>query len=144
MRQTAGLPHRLEFVRERQGVRWYDDSKATNVGAADKSVRSFAGGVILLLGGYDKNGDFRALAPAMRHRVRCVIAFGKAGSTVAEQLEGTVPLAVAKDLAAAVRSAAEIARRGEIVLLAPACASFDEFRDFGERGDKFRSLVEAL
>jgi len=138
------LPHRLALVREVRGVRWYDDSKATNVGAADKSVRSFAAGVTLLLGGYDKGADFRALAPALAGRARQVIAFGTAGPTVASALEGVVPLRVEPNLARAVAAAAATAAAGEVVLLAPACASFDEFRDYNERGDRFRALVEVL
>ena len=73
MRRTTGLPHRLQFVRERDGVRWYDDSKATNVGAVEKSIDSFPGGIVLLLGGYDKGGDFAALRPRIESRVAEVI-----------------------------------------------------------------------
>lgn len=138
------LPHRLTLVREIGGVRWFDDSKATNVGAADKSVRSFPSNVILLLGGYDKGADFAQLAPALRDRVRMVVAFGKAGPTVAKHLEGLVDVAVAATLAEGVKVAAATAKSGDVVLLAPACASFDEFRDYNQRGDRFRAMVEAL
>jgi UDP-N-acetylmuramoylalanine--D-glutamate ligase len=142
MRRTAGLPHRLEFVRERAGVRWYDDSKATNVGAVEKSIDSFPAAIVLLLGGHDKGGDFAALRPRIAARVAHVIGFGAAGPHIAEQLGGRAR--IVPDLAAAVALAAELARPGAVVLLAPGCASFDEFRDYHERGVRFRALVEAL
>ena len=144
MRQTERLPHRLEPVRERAGVRWYDDSKATNVGAVEKSIDSFAGGIVLLLGGYDKGGDFAALRPRIAARVSHVVCFGGAGPHIAEQLGAAVGAHVVPDLAAAVRLAGGLARAGNVVVLAPGCASFDEFRDYHERGMRFRALVEAL
>jgi UDP-N-acetylmuramoylalanine--D-glutamate ligase len=144
MRQTTGLPHRLEFVRERDGVRWYDDSKATNVGAVEKSIDSFAGGILLLLGGYDKGGDFTVLRPRLAARVAQVICFGKAGPPIADQLGAGVAAQRVPTLAAAVQRAAELARPGQVVVLAPGCASFDEFRDYAQRGARFRALVEAL
>lgn len=145
IRSTPGLPHRLELIRERRGVRYYDDSKATNVGAVEKSIESFAAGIILLLGGYDKGGDFTAL-----RRFLCpggpvdhVVCFGAAAVQIAAQLGGSAPEQVA-DLAGAVRAAVARARPGQVVVLAPGCASFDEFTDFAERGRRFRSLVEAI
>ena len=144
LRTTSGLPHRLAFVRERDGVRYYDDSKGTNVGAVDKSLRSFGGGVILLLGGHDKGGDFATLRPLLRERAVAVICFGAAGSQIAGQLGETVRCQVAPDLAAAVTHAATLARPNHTVLLSPGCASFDEFRDYHERGERFRTLVEGL
>ena len=144
MRQTSGLPHRLEFVRERAGVRWYDDSKATNVGAVEKSIDSFPGGIVLLLGGYDKGGDFAALRPRITARVAHVVCFGRAGEHIATQLGPAAGVARVPDLASAVQSAAGLARAGQVVVLAPGCASFDEFRDYHDRGLRFRALVEAL
>lgn len=144
MRETRGLPHRLEFVRERGGVRWYDDSKATNVGAVEKSIDSFPGGIVLLLGGYDKGGDFRALRPRIAAHVAEVICFGKAGADIAGQIEPQPQRRVVAGLAEAVRMAAELARPGQVVLLAPGCASFDEFGDYHERGMRFRAWVEGL
>jgi UDP-N-acetylmuramoylalanine--D-glutamate ligase len=138
------LPHRLALVRQVGGVRWYDDSKATNVGATDKAVRSFAADVILLLGGYDKGGRFADLEPALRGRVRHVIAFGKAGPEIAAQLGNMVSLSTSDTLATAVTAAAGQARSGDTVLLAPGCASFDEFRDYNERGERFAALVRSL
>ena len=144
LRVTGGLPHRLEFVRERGGVRYYDDSKATNVGAVEKSIASFTSGVVLLLGGYDKGGDFTALRALLEARVAAVVYFGRAGAPIAAQLGDDAAGRIAPDLAAAVRLAAGLARAGQVVLLAPGCASFDEFTDYGERGRRFRALVEAL
>jgi len=144
MHDTAGLPHRLELVRERAGVRWYDDSKATNVGAVEKSIDSFSGGIVLLLGGYDKGGDFTALRPRIAARVATVICFGKAGPLIADQLDAASGPHVVSHLADAVARAAALARPGQVVVLAPGCASFDEFRDYHERGLRFRALVEAL
>jgi UDP-N-acetylmuramoylalanine--D-glutamate ligase len=144
MRQTHALPHRLEPVRERAGVRWFDDSKATNVGAVEKSIDSFAGGIVLLLGGYDKGGDFAALRPRIAARVSHVVCFGAAGPHIAEQLGAAIGAQVVPDLAGAVHLAARLARAGQVVVLAPGCASFDEFRDYHERGMRFRGLVEAL
>jgi len=144
IRTTTALPHRLALVSERHGVRWYDDSKATNVGAVEKSIDSFPGGIVLLLGGYDKGGDFAALRPRLAARVARTICFGQAGPAIAAQLGPAAAPVVVTDLAAAVRSAADGARPGQVVILAPGCASFDEFRNYAERGERFRALVEDL
>lgn len=141
---TSGLPHRLEFVAERAGARYYDDSKATNVGAVEKSIASFDQPIVLLLGGYDKGGDFRSLRDLIARRVDRVVCFGAAGPSIAAQLSGAAHCEVVADVAAAVHSAAAGARPGQPVVLAPGCASFDEFRDYTERGRRFRALVEAL
>lgn len=144
LERTGGLPHRLQLVRERDGVRFFDDSKGTNVGAMEKSLASFSGNVILLAGGYDKGGDFSALTPLLRTRVKHVILFGAAGPTIRSQLNGTVPSSVVSNLTAAVQQAARYAVPGDTVLLSPGCASFDEFTDYAARGRRFRELVEAL
>jgi UDP-N-acetylmuramoylalanine--D-glutamate ligase len=144
LRQTSGLPHRLEFVREHRGVRYFDDSKATNVGAVEKSIASFAEGILLLLGGYDKGGDFGVLSRHLGRPVDEVIYFGAAGPQLAAQLQPAGGATIAPTLARAVELAAERARPGQVVLLAPGCASFDEFSDYAARGRHFRSLVEAL
>lgn len=144
IRATTALPHRLELVGEHAGVRWYDDSKATNVGAVEKSIDSFPGGIVLLLGGYDKGGDFAVLRPRLAARVARTICFGQAGPAIAAQLGAGAAPALVPDLAAAVRAAAAAARPGQVVVLAPGCASFDEFRNYAERGQRFRTLVEAL
>jgi len=141
---TAPLPHRLQLVRERNGVRFYDDSKGTNVGAMEKSIASFAQGVVLLAGGYDKGSDFTPLAPLLRAHVKHLVLFGAAGPKIAQQLNGIVPHSLVPNLAAAVRAAAAHAGGGDVVLLSPGCASFDEFTDYTHRGRRFRELVEAL
>jgi UDP-N-acetylmuramoylalanine--D-glutamate ligase len=141
---TAPLPHRLELVRERAGVRFFDDSKGTNVGAMQKSIASFPGGVVLLAGGYDKGGDFTVLQPLLRRHVKHVVAFGAAGAKIQAQLGAAVPGTLVADLAAAVRAAVTTAAAGDTVLLSPGCASFDEFTDYRARGRRFRQLVEGL
>jgi UDP-N-acetylmuramoylalanine--D-glutamate ligase len=144
LRETASLPHRLEFVRELRGVRYFDDSKGTNTGAVCKSVASFTGGIVLLLGGRDKGGDFAALRPVIGERVAHLVCFGEAGPNIARQLDGAARCSLVPDLAGAVATAAAAAEPGQTVVLSPGCASFDEFRDYAERGRRFRALVEAL
>jgi UDP-N-acetylmuramoylalanine--D-glutamate ligase len=144
LQATTGLPHRLEFVAEKAGARFYDDSKATNIGAVEKSIASFADPIVLLLGGYDKGGDFGSLRDMIASRVDRVVCFGAAGPSIAAQLSGISPLEVVPGVADAVRTAAASARPGQAVVLAPGCASFDEFRDYTERGRRFRAVVEAL
>jgi UDP-N-acetylmuramoylalanine--D-glutamate ligase len=139
------LPHRLAFVAERGGVRWYDDSKATNVGATVKSLESFAEPVVLLAGGIDKGGDYAPLAAAAHGRVRRVLVFGAARERLATALEAAdVAVERVADLPAAVGAAAAVARPGDVVLLAPACSSFDMFTDYAARGRAFRAAVEGL
>jgi UDP-N-acetylmuramoylalanine--D-glutamate ligase len=139
-----GLPHRLEKVREIDGVAWYNDSKATNVGAAIKSLESFPGGVVLILGGKDKGGDFTMLAPLIRERVVHLVLMGHARRRIAAQIGDLAPITEAADMAEAVAAARVRAGRGGVVLLAPACASFDLYANFEERGDDFRRRVQAL
>jgi len=132
------LPHRLALVAERRGVRWYDDSKATNVGAAVKSLDSFPGPIVLLAGGVDKGGDYAPLA-------RLVLVFGAARDRIAASLAGSgVAVRRVDDLAEAVQTAAAAAEPGDVVLLAPACSSFDMFRDYADRGRAFARAVEGL
>jgi len=139
------LAHRLALVAERDGVRWFDDSKATNVGAAVKSLESFDGPVLLLAGGVDKGGDYAPLVDAARGRVRRALVFGEARECIARALTGGgVTSAIVPTLADAVAAAAAEARPGDVVLLAPACSSFDQFTDYAARGRAFRAAVEAL
>jgi UDP-N-acetylmuramoylalanine--D-glutamate ligase len=145
LRSFGGVPHRLERVAEIGGVVYVNDSKATNVAAAAAALESFRAGVHAILGGSLKGGDFAELAPVVAERCRACYLIGEAAPRLAADLAGTgVPLHDCGDLAAAVRAAAAAASRGETVLLAPACASFDAFRDYEERGDRFRQLVEEL
>jgi len=140
------LPHRLARVGERRGVVFVDDSKATNVGAAAKSLGSVGEGpVILLAGGVDKGGSYDALATAATGRVRLACLFGAARERIAEALgERRIPVERTASLEEAVAAAASAARPGDTVLLAPACASFDMFADYAARGRAFRAAVEAL
>ena len=140
----AGLEHRLEFVREKNGVRYYNDSKGTNVGAVIKSLASFSAPIILLAGGVDKGGDYAPLADEIRRTVKKLILFGAAKEKIRATLGHLTETVVVESLDAAVREAAASARQGDVVLLSPACSSFDMFRDYTERGKKFRSLVQEL
>ncbi|HEX8812335.1 MAG TPA: cyanophycin synthetase, partial [Terracidiphilus sp.] len=135
------VEHRLEYVATVSGVEFYDDSKATNVDAAIKAVTAFPGGIHLILGGKDKNSDYSLLAPYLRERVRAVYTIGSAAQKIESQLRGVVPIHSSETLARAVQTAAAEAQPGEIVLLAPACSSFDQFENYEHRGRVFKELV---
>jgi UDP-N-acetylmuramoylalanine--D-glutamate ligase len=139
-----GVEHRLELVRELDGVAWYNDSKATNVDATLKAVAAFPGGLWVILGGKDKNSDYRPLAAAMKEKVRGVLLIGAAADKIENHLHGEVTTVKCGTLESAVRCARESARAGETVLLAPACASFDQFQNFEHRGREFKRLVAGL
>lgn len=138
----TGLPHRMELVRERAGVAFVDDSKATNPESAAPALAAFDR-VHWIVGGRAKGDDLDACTPHLGHVARAY-TIGESGPAFARVLEGSVPVEEVATLDRAVTSAAAHARAGETVLLSPACASFDQFRDYEERGDVFRSLVEAL
>ncbi len=138
------LPHRLQPVAVRGGVTWIDDSKATNVGAACRALESFPGGVVWIGGGRDKGLDFGPLRDAARGRVRAALLIGESAAALERTLADVVPCERVGDLDRAVARADSLARPGDTVLLAPACASFDQFRDFEERGVHFGAAVAAL
>jgi UDP-N-acetylmuramoylalanine--D-glutamate ligase len=142
--EFAGLEHRLEFVREKNGVRYFNDSKGTNVGAVVKSLAGFSAPVLLLAGGVDKGGDYAPLEPEIRRTVKKLILFGAAKEKIRAALGHLTETVVVEDLAAAVREADASCHPGDIVLLSPACSSFDQFRDYTERGKRFKSLVQEL
>src|SRR6266480_7618749 len=144
LEEFPGLEHRLEFVREKDGVRYYNDSKGTNVGAVVKSLASFSGPVILLAGGVDKGGDYGILRQEIRQKVRRLVLFGEAQEIIARALGDLTETVIVENLEAAVGDAFAHARAGEVVLLSPACSSFDMFRNYAERGQVFKSLVQAL
>lgn len=144
LEEFPGLEHRLEFVRELNGVRFYNDSKGTNVGAVVKSLASFSAPVILLAGGIDKGGDYRPLENEIKRKVRRLILFGAAKNIMRRALGHLTETVLVESLAAAVRDANENARSGDIVLLSPACSSFDMFLNYAERGKAFKSLVRGL
>jgi len=144
VRAFKAVEHRLEFVREVGGVRYYNDSKATNVDATMKAVEAFAGGIHLILGGKDKGSDYRVLEPLLRARVKTVITIGSAAEKIEHQLEGVVKIERAETLQRAVAFVQAAAVAGDTVLLAPACASFDQFESYEQRGRVFKELVAAL
>lgn len=141
LKSFRGLPHRLEFVREIGGVKFYDDSKGTNVGAALKSLESFSCPVVLIAGGRDKGGDFSALAPFVREKVKVLIAVGEAAPKIALQLKGCCKIELASSFEEAVERSFGFASEGDVVLLSPACASFDMFANYEERGKRFKQIV---
>ena len=138
----AGLPHRTELVREEGGVRWVNDSKGTNVDATVKSLEGLPEkSVVLILGGRDKHGDFGKLAGPVARAARAVLTIGEAAPKIAAALASRVPIESCGTLDRAVARAAELARPGDTVLLSPACASFDQYANFEERGAHFARLV---
>ncbi len=139
-----GVEHRLEFVRNLRGVEFYNDSKATNVDAAMKGVASFAGGVHLILGGKDKGSPYDVMAALLRERVKIVYTIGSAAEKIERELQGVVKIVSAETIQAAVAEAAKTAVAGDVVLLAPACSSFDQFENYEQRGQVFRQLVNEL
>ncbi|HXS12893.1 MAG TPA: UDP-N-acetylmuramoyl-L-alanine--D-glutamate ligase, partial [Acidobacteriaceae bacterium] len=138
------VEHRLEFVRELDGVRWFNDSKATNVDATAKAVEAFAGGIWLILGGKDKDSDYSTLSPLLRARVKAVITIGSAAEKIESHLAGVVKIERAGTMERAVAWARKEAKPGDVVLLAPACSSFDQFENYEHRGRVFKQLVGAL
>lgn len=141
----AGLPHRMVLVRELDGVRWINDSKGTNVDATLKSLESFdSSSVLLILGGKDKAGEFERMRNLVADKTRAVITIGKAAERIAEALDGAAKIVPMHDMQHAVEWARANAKSGETVLLSPACASFDQYRNFEHRGEHFEELVRAL
>jgi len=135
-----GLPHRLQLVAARRGVEWYDDSKGTNVGATVAALRGLGKKAVLILGGEGKGQDFSPLGPAVAAQASKVLLIGRDAALIAR----AVPGEYCRSLEEAVERAAQIARPGEAVLLSPACASFDMFRDYRHRGEVFAAAVKAL
>lgn len=144
LRGFHGLPHVMEPAGEIRGVRFVNDSKATNVEAARRSIESFPRAVVAIIGGRFKGGDFRQLRQPLAAGGGSVVAIGEAAPLVREALAGTVPVLEAASMREAVERGYEAARPGGVVLLAPACSSFDWFRDYAERGDAFKAEVERL
>jgi UDP-N-acetylmuramoylalanine--D-glutamate ligase len=145
LQQFSGLEHRLELAAEIGGVRYFNDSKGTNVGATVKSLESFpAGRVVLIAGGLDKGADFRPLVPLVRERVKAAVLIGQARDKLRATLAGVCPVVEAGSLEKAIEAATGAAGPGDAVLLSPACASFDMFRDFEERGEVFKAAVRRL
>ncbi len=148
LRSFPGLPHRTQLVGERDGVRWYNDSKGTNVGASvaamDGLAPSAGGRIVLIAGGDGKGADFSELRPAVERAARAVILIGRDAPLIEQALRGAVALLGAASLEEAVGIAAQTARPGDLVLLSPACASFDMFRNYEHRGEAFTQAVRRL
>lgn len=140
-----GVPHRLEEVRTVDGVLYVNDSKATNVNAVWYALESFDRPVVLIAGGRDKGNDYTDLKPLVREGVRAVVALGESAETVYDELGGEArKRARARSMEEALDRAQRFARSGDVVLLSPACASFDMYESYEERGDVFRRLVKTL
>jgi len=144
LRDFGGLPHRMQRVATIDGVDYVNDSKATNVGAAVASVESIDAPAVLIAGGVGKGGDFEALAKAIVSRLRGAVVIGEDAALIADAFGEATSVARAIDMHDAVAKAAAMAERGDTVLLAPACASFDQFRNYADRGDAFVHAVEEL
>ena len=138
------LSHRIEMVHERRGIRFIDDSKGTNVGAVIEALDAVSAPVILIAGGFDKGGDYAPLRKPLAEKVKLAIFIGAARDKIRAALDGATRIEVVEKMADAVMRAAEVAVAGDTVLLSPACSSFDQFRDYAERGNIFKELVRAL
>jgi UDP-N-acetylmuramoylalanine--D-glutamate ligase len=144
LRNFKGVEHRLEFVREVQGVRYYNDSKATNVDSVWYALQAFTTPIVLLLGGRDKGNDYGRLHQLVRDRVKAIVAIGESADKVVASFNGMAVIKKASAMDEAVATARFLADAGDIVLLSPACASFDWFKNYEHRGQVFKKLVMAL
>jgi UDP-N-acetylmuramoylalanine--D-glutamate ligase len=142
--EFQGLEHRLEYVRTLEGVRYFNDSKGTNIGAVMKSIESFSEPLVLIAGGRDKAGDFTELGDLVSRKVKALVLIGEAAGKIKDALGDRTETLLAKDLGEAVAVSRKKAEPGDVVLLSPACASFDMFRDFEDRGRQFKKIVMAL
>jgi UDP-N-acetylmuramoylalanine--D-glutamate ligase len=144
VRSFAGVEHRLEFVAEISGVRYYNDSKATNVDATLKALDAFPGRILIVLGGKDKGSDYTVLQKPLREKAILALLIGAAADKIEKQITGSVAIERAGTIERAVEIASHAARPGDVVLLAPACASFDQFQNYEHRGRVFKDLVHQL
>ena len=144
VRSFAGVEHRLEFVAEIGGVRYFNDSKATNVDATLKALDAFPGRILVILGGKDKGSDYTVLQKPLREKAILALLIGAAAEKIEKQISGSVALERAETIERAVQTASHAAQRGDVVLLAPACASFDQFQNYEHRGRVFKDLVREL
>jgi UDP-N-acetylmuramoylalanine--D-glutamate ligase len=144
VRTFAGVEHRIEYVATIAGVEYFNDSKATNVDATLKALDAFPGNVLVILGGKDKGSDYRILRQTLRSHARLALLIGSAADKIEAELAGVIPVERAETLARAVEIASRRALPGDIVLLAPACASFDQFENYEQRGRVFKLLVREL
>jgi UDP-N-acetylmuramoylalanine--D-glutamate ligase len=141
IKEFHAVEHRLEYVATENGVDYFNDSKATNVDAAAKAIAAFPGGIHLILGGKDKNSNYADLSELLRKRVRAVYTIGSAAAKIESQIRGMAPIVPCETLENAVRAARKAAHPGDVVLLSPACSSFDQFESYEHRGRVFKELV---
>ncbi|MFL5418581.1 MAG: glutamate ligase domain-containing protein, partial [Myxococcales bacterium] len=139
-----GLPHRLEPVRTLEGVEWINDSKATNVDSVEKSLSAFERGVVLIMGGKGKGAPYAPLRSLFKGRVEALLTIGEDAERIEQELGDLVPTTSCKDLLRACTEARRIARSGSVVLLSPACASYDQFKNFEDRGERFKEIVRRI
>ncbi|MBD3278353.1 MAG: UDP-N-acetylmuramoyl-L-alanine--D-glutamate ligase [Candidatus Aegiribacteria sp.] len=139
-----GVPHRIETVRKLGGVRYVNDSKSTNPDSLDVALRSFREPILLIAGGRAKEADYTGLRPLIEQKVRDLILIGEAAELLGESWKGTAPVHLLQDMEQAVAKAWELAAAGDVVLLSPGCASFDQYANFEKRGDHFRRVVKEL
>jgi UDP-N-acetylmuramoylalanine--D-glutamate ligase len=143
LKTFKGLPHRVEYIRTIDGITFYNDSKATNVDAAKRALESIDGSIVLIAGGKDKGGSYRAITK-VADKIRALIVIGEAQERIVHELGGHVKTYTENSMENAVRKAWEVARSGDMVLLSPMCSSFDMFKDYKDRGNTFRRIVESL
>lgn len=144
MEKFKGLPHRIEYVDEIDGVKYFDDSKSTTVHSTIMAIKSLSGSIVLVAGGQDKGSDFSGLKDALKKSVKAMVLYGDASGKMAGQLSGSTRLEKVHRFDDAIKMAAQIADRGDSVLLSPANASFDQFMDYKERGARFQKIVKDL
>ena len=144
LKRFAGLPHRMQWVAEKNSVRWFNDSKGTNVGATVAALQGIDAPVVLIAGGIGKGADFSALKPVLVKKARAVILIGQDAPLIESAIDSVVPVVYANSIKAAVARAAQLALAGDVVLLSPACASFDMFSGFEARGNAFISAVKEV
>ncbi|MDX1491228.1 MAG: UDP-N-acetylmuramoyl-L-alanine--D-glutamate ligase [Pseudohongiellaceae bacterium] len=148
LKSFAGLPHRCEWVAQIEGVQYFNDSKGTNVGASITAIESvselISGKIVLIAGGLDKDSDFSVMAPVLEKHVSAAVLIGQDAETLATAFRRTVPVVLAQSMSEAVLRSSELAQAGDAVLLSPACASFDMFKGYADRGEAFCNAVEDL
>jgi UDP-N-acetylmuramoylalanine--D-glutamate ligase len=144
LKNFKGLPHRVTYVDTVGDIRFYDDSKATNVNAVDRALESFDTPVVLIMGGRDKGGGYESLTPRIAKSVRHLVVLGEAAGKITSVFKDIVPVTDAADMAGAVKAAARAAAPGDCVLLSPACSSFDMYESYAHRGEDFARAVNLL
>jgi UDP-N-acetylmuramoylalanine--D-glutamate ligase len=143
VRDFKGLPHRIEAIRQIDNILFYNDSKATNVDSTKRALESVDGRVVLIAGGKDKGGSYKVIADQMK-KVRALILIGEAKERINAELGVYADTYMENDLPGAVKRAFKVAKDGDVVLFSPMCSSFDMFRDYKDRGNQFKTMVESL